>query len=188
MERWPKPRERRERADFRREKGGHKAWRKENPFLFLIDFNSDQAQLQKLPVRDQRPQASAQLASSSDQIPDQTQPSARRNKLAIALGNATRQEPSRVCSSQLVSDLWRSSFYNLQNKACKLRSSSTPIKLSFRRSLSVINVLSLGSACVQLRPNPRPDATVREKKQTRDSPRQRGPIGAVPHPFVSARL
>ncbi|WZZ78140.1 hypothetical protein YC2023_098712 [Brassica napus] len=37
MERWPKPRERRERADFRRERGGHKAWRKGNPFLFLVD-------------------------------------------------------------------------------------------------------------------------------------------------------
>ena len=31
------PRERRERADFRRERGGHKAWRKGNPFLFLVD-------------------------------------------------------------------------------------------------------------------------------------------------------
>ncbi|KAF3545537.1 hypothetical protein DY000_02004186 [Brassica cretica] len=61
-------------------------------------------------------------------------------------------------------------------------------KLSFRRSLSVINVLSLSSAYVQLRPNPRPDATVREKKQARDSSRQRDPIGAVPRPFVSARL
>ncbi|KAF3611907.1 hypothetical protein DY000_02045858 [Brassica cretica] len=61
---------------------------------------------------------------------------------------------------------------------------STLIKLSFRRSLSVINVLSLSSACVQLRPNPRPDATVREKKQARDSSRQRDPIGAVPRPFV----
>ncbi|KAF3522509.1 hypothetical protein F2Q69_00046564 [Brassica cretica] len=46
---------------------------------------------------------------------------------------------------------------------------------SFRRSLSVTNVLSLSSACVQLRPNPRPDATVREKKQARDSSRQRDP-------------
>ncbi|KAF2544565.1 hypothetical protein F2Q70_00036810 [Brassica cretica] len=72
--------------------------------------------------------------------------------------------------------------------ACKLRSSSTSIKLSFRRSLSVINVLSLSSAYVQLRPNPRPDATIREKKQARDSSRQRDPIGAVPRPFVSARL
>ncbi|KAF3576516.1 hypothetical protein DY000_02030421 [Brassica cretica] len=71
----------------------------------LLQLNYDQAQLQIFPVRDQRLQASAQLASSSDQIPDQTQPSARRNKLAIALGNATRQEPSRVRSSLLVSDL-----------------------------------------------------------------------------------
>ncbi|KAF2561462.1 hypothetical protein F2Q70_00016583 [Brassica cretica] len=70
----------------------------------------------------------------------------------------------------------------------QLRSSSTPIKLSFRSSLSVINVLSLSSAYVQLRPNPRPDATVREKKQARDSSRQRDKIGAVPRPFVSARL
>ena len=30
-------REERERADFRREKDGHKAWRKGNPFLFLVD-------------------------------------------------------------------------------------------------------------------------------------------------------
>ncbi|KAF2608055.1 hypothetical protein F2Q68_00044800 [Brassica cretica] len=48
-------------------------------------------------------------------------------------------------------------------------------QLSFRRSLSVINVLSLSSACVQLRPNPRPNTTVREKKQARDSSRQRDP-------------
>ncbi|KAF3503924.1 hypothetical protein F2Q69_00044000 [Brassica cretica] len=62
------------------------------------------------------------------------------------------------------------------------------VLLSFRRSLSVINVLRLSSAYVQLRPNPRPDATVREKKQARDSSWQRDPIRAVPRPFVSARL
>ncbi|KAF3599640.1 hypothetical protein F2Q69_00037396 [Brassica cretica] len=73
-------------------------------------------------------------------------------------------------------------------KARILDGYSTPIKLSSRRSLSVINVLSLSTACVQLRPNPRPNATVREKKQARDSPRQCDPIGAVSRPFVSARL
>ena len=36
---------------------------------------------------------------------------------------------------------------------------STPIKLSFRRSLFVSNVLILSSACVQLRSQSRPDAT-----------------------------
>ncbi|KAF2552173.1 hypothetical protein F2Q68_00033991 [Brassica cretica] len=56
------------------------------------------------------------------------------------------------------------------------------------RSISVINVFSLSSAYVQLRPNPRPDATVREKKQGRDSSWHSDPIGAVPRPFVSARL
>ncbi|KAF3506288.1 hypothetical protein F2Q69_00003394 [Brassica cretica] len=59
------------------------------------------------------------------------------------------------------------------------------IKLSFRRSLSVINVLSLSSAYVQLRPNPQPDATVREKKQARDSPRQTRPDRSRP---ASVRL
>ncbi|KAF2553262.1 hypothetical protein F2Q68_00033564 [Brassica cretica] len=77
---------------------------------------------------------------------------------------------------------------------CRNNTRSTPIKLSFRRSLSVINVLSLSSACVQLRPNPRPDATVREKKQARDSSRQRDPDcrrSSQPHlatPTASVRL
>ncbi|KAF2598034.1 hypothetical protein F2Q68_00009543 [Brassica cretica] len=124
MERWSKSRERRERADFKRENGGHKAWRKGNIFLFLLD-------------------------------------NPKLFLLAFRLANSDQAQ---------------------------LRSSSTPIKLSFRSSLSVINVLSLSSAYVQLRPNPRPDATVREKKQARDSSRQRDKIGAVPRPFVSARL
>ncbi|KAF2536904.1 hypothetical protein F2Q70_00003489 [Brassica cretica] len=101
--------------------------------------------------------ASAQLASSSDQIPDQTQPSARRNKLAIDLisrprlhasVSASTRDPdckrpsqphlatptesvrlhsrpdrkktarvrvaARVRGSSI--DLWRSGFYNLENK------------------------------------------------------------------------
>ncbi|KAF2615139.1 hypothetical protein F2Q70_00010182 [Brassica cretica] len=97
-----------------------------------------------------------------------------------ARDSSRQRDPIGAIPRPFVSDLWWS--------ACKLRSSSTPIKLSFRRSLSVINVLSLSSACVLLIPNPRPDATVREKKQARDSSWQHDPIGAVPRPFVSARL
>ncbi|WZZ36178.1 hypothetical protein YC2023_019579 [Brassica napus] len=67
----------------------------------------------------------ALLASNSDQVPDQTQPSVRSNKLAIALGLRPDKESSCVCPSQLVSDLWWSSS-DLQNKVRNNAGKTTP--------------------------------------------------------------
>ncbi|KAF2581673.1 hypothetical protein F2Q68_00003197 [Brassica cretica] len=144
-----------------------------NPKLFLIAFHL--VSIRSAPALSSRPDRKKTA---------RVRVAARVRGSSVHLGGpvSTTGKTKVILNSENMNRTYR------QNKACKLRSSSTPIKLSFRRSLSVINVLSLSSACVLLIPNPRPDATVREKKQARDSSWQHDPIGAVPRPFVSARL